>query len=115
MGIILVLSLTLFLHLGIIKEGGIRVNIIPEKAVLQLAVRAPTDKDVKLLKEKVVACFHAAATATGCQVSQFSKTCVKRPLKNRYKKIFMTNGSLMKVECIAECSHWSILQYFDLH
>ena len=55
--------------LGIIKEGGVRVNIIPEKAVLQLAVRAPLDKDVALLKEKVVACFHAAATATGCQVT----------------------------------------------
>ena len=26
-------------------------------------------------------------------------------------KILMTNGSLMKVESIAECSHWSILQY----
>ena len=24
----------------------------------------------------------------------------------------MTNGSLMKVEIIAECSPWSILQYF---
>ena len=24
----------------------------------------------------------------------------------------MTNGSLMKVETIAECSPWSILQYF---
>ena len=24
----------------------------------------------------------------------------------------MTNGSLMKVESIAECSVWSILQYF---
>ena len=27
-------------------------------------------------------------------------------------QILMTNGSLMKVESIAECSHWSILQYF---
>ena len=27
----------------------------------------------------------------------------------------MTNASLMKVESIAECSLWSILQYFDLH
>ena len=27
-------------------------------------------------------------------------------------KILMTNGSLMKVESIAECSIWSILQYF---
>ena len=30
-------------------------------------------------------------------------------------KILMTNGSLMKVESIAECSPRSILQYFDLH
>ena len=27
-------------------------------------------------------------------------------------KILMTNGSLMKVESIAECSSWRILQYF---
>ena len=27
-------------------------------------------------------------------------------------KILMTNGSLMKVASIAECSPWSILQYF---
>ena len=27
-------------------------------------------------------------------------------------KILMTNGNLMKVESIAECSHWIILQYF---
>ena len=26
--------------------------------------------------------------------------------------MFMTNGSLMKVQIIAECSAWSILQYF---
>ena len=44
--------------------------------------------------------------------SKYSKTCLKRPLKNRQTKILMTNGSLMKVESIAECSPWSILQYF---
>ena len=27
-------------------------------------------------------------------------------------KIFMTNGSSMKVKSIAQCSSWSILQYF---
>ena len=27
-------------------------------------------------------------------------------------KVLMENGSLMKVESIAECSPWSILQYF---
>ena len=30
-------------------------------------------------------------------------------------KILKTNDSLMKGESIAECSIWSILQYFDLH
>ena len=27
-------------------------------------------------------------------------------------KVFMTNDSLMKVKSFAECSPWSILQYF---
>ena len=40
------------------------------------------------------------------------KSFVKRPLKKDIK-ILMTNGSLMKVKCIAECSPWSILQYFS--
>ena len=30
-------------------------------------------------------------------------------------RILMTNGSLMKVESIGECSPWNILNAFDLH
>ena len=41
----------------------------------------------------------------------YSKTGRKVPLKNG-EKILMTKGSLMQVESIAECSPWSILQYF---
>ena len=38
-------------------------------------------------------------------MSKYSKTCVKRQLKKVDEiKILMTNGSLMKVESIAECS-----------
>ena len=33
-------------------------------------------------------------------------------LKIDKTKVLMVNGNLMKVERIAECSHWSILQYF---
>ena len=40
-----------------------------------------------------------------------SKTCLKWPLKIDKTKILMTNGSLMMVESIAECSKGSILQY----
>ena len=32
-------------------------------------------------------------------------------IKNK-TKVFMTAGSLMKVESFAECSLWNILQYF---
>ena len=42
----------------------------------------------------------------------YSKTCLKRPRKKDKTQILMTNGSLMQVESIAECSPWSILQYF---
>ena len=44
--------------------------------------------------------------------SQYSKTCLKQPLKKDKTKILITNVGLMKVERIAECSPWSILQYF---
>ena len=42
----------------------------------------------------------------------YSKTCLKLPLRIDKTKILMTNGNLMKVESIAECSPLSILQYF---
>ena len=46
----------------------------------------------------------------------FSLITVKPVLSGHSKidktKILMTNGSSMKDESIAECSHWSILQYF---
>ena len=34
------------------------------------------------------------------------------PPQTKFAGGIMTNGSLMKVESIAECSPWSILQYF---
>ena len=42
----------------------------------------------------------------------YSKTCLKWSLKIDKTKILMTNGSLMQVESIEECSKWSILKYF---
>ena len=54
--------------------------------------------------------------ATVRKYSDYSKTCVKRQLSKIDKtKILMTNGSLMQVKSITECSNRSILQYFDLH
>ena len=44
--------------------------------------------------------------------SYSESTILKQPLKKDKTKILISNGSLMKVKRIAECSPWSILQYF---
>ena len=54
-------------------------------------------------------------TESTCRYSsQYSKTCLKQPLKNDKTKILITNCGLMMVKSIAECfpSPWCILQYF---
>ena len=43
---------------------------------------------------------------------KYSKTCAKRPLSKRPKMVFKRDNRLMQVKSIAECSLWSILQYF---
>ena len=43
---------------------------------------------------------------------KYSKSCINGHSKIDKTKILMTNGSSMQVESIAECSPWSILQYF---
>ena len=53
---------------GIITNGGAKPNIIPEKSEVCYYIRAPTIAEVDTLKAKVVSCFEAAATATGCQI-----------------------------------------------
>ena len=42
----------------------------------------------------------------------YSKTCLKWPLKKDQKFVFKTNYRLMQAKSIAECSKGSILQYF---
>ncbi|KAJ5698513.1 hypothetical protein N7462_000518 [Penicillium macrosclerotiorum] len=53
---------------GVIVNGGDRPNIIPMSATVDYYIRSPTKKSLKTLTEKVVKCFEAAATATGCKV-----------------------------------------------
>ena len=53
----------------------------------------------------------------GSQVIISPKYCTVKPVLSGHSKIdktkiLMTNGGLMKVESIAECSPWSIMQYF---
>ena len=46
---------------------------------------------------------------------QYSKTCVNGHSQIDKIKILMTNGILMKVESIAECSLGAFCNTFDLH
>jgi amidohydrolase len=53
---------------GIITHGGAAPNIIPGHTAMSWYVRSETDERLDELYPKVVACFDAAATATGCTV-----------------------------------------------
>lgn len=53
---------------GVIVNGGDRPNIIPMSATVDYSIRSPTLKSLKPLTERVVKCFEAGATATGCKV-----------------------------------------------
>ncbi|MFD7624186.1 peptidase dimerization domain-containing protein, partial [Streptomyces sp. NPDC059802] len=50
---------------GIVRLGGERTNIIPERSVLEYEVRTPTGEELTDLRERVLNCFRGAALATG--------------------------------------------------
>jgi amidohydrolase len=53
---------------GIVTEGGVAPNIIPERAAARFMVRARTRARVDALLERVRACAQGAALATGTQL-----------------------------------------------
>lgn len=54
---------------GVIEDGGRVPNVIPQYTRMAWNVRAPKVKAANALRERVDACFHAAAAATGCKVN----------------------------------------------
>ncbi len=53
---------------GIITDGGLAPNIVPERAACRFFIRAADVHDLVKLKKRVVACFEAGALATGCRL-----------------------------------------------
>ena len=53
---------------GIITDGGLAANIVPERGACRFYVRAADVHELAALKKRVQACFEAAALATGCTV-----------------------------------------------
>ena len=53
---------------GIITEGGMAANIVPERASCRFYVRAADTVELAPLKARVQACLEAGALATGCRL-----------------------------------------------
>jgi amidohydrolase len=53
---------------GIITDGGSAANVVPAHSAGNFLVRAPDDKTLADLKQKVLNCFIGAATATGAKL-----------------------------------------------
>ncbi|MGV2901379.1 amidohydrolase [Microbacterium sp. AGC62] len=53
---------------GIITDGGSVPNIVPDTAALHYLLRAADEASLDTLIEKIAACFHAGAMATGSEV-----------------------------------------------
>jgi amidohydrolase len=54
---------------GIITEGGLAPNIVPERAACRFYVRAAEAGDLAKLKKRVEACFEAGALASGTRAA----------------------------------------------
>ena len=51
---------------GIFTKAGDKANIVPAETAMTWMVRSPTVASLQPLKERVLACLDASATATGC-------------------------------------------------
>ena len=76
---------------GIITEGGLAPNVIPERVVMKFYVRAADRVYRNALLEKVKDCARAGALATGCQLEM-------KEFEEPYDDL-MTNEALSRVMC----------------
>jgi amidohydrolase len=67
---------------GIITEGGLASNIIPDRAVLQFGVRSSDDTYIPTLVEMVKNSAKGAAIATGCEVKVTVSPGLKSNVRN---------------------------------
>jgi len=77
---------------GIIIEGGLAANIVPERAACRFYVRAADAHELAPLKARVHACFEAGALATGCKaeiqwgITDYLDLKTNWPMAEAYKK-----------------------------
>lgn len=81
---------------GIISEGGLAPNIIPERTSARLMLRAPDDAYLAEVKRRVLACFEGAARATGCALEfAWSDPCDAVTTNRPLAEAFAANAALL--------------------
>lgn len=75
---------------GIIAEGGLASNIIPDRSVLQFGVRSSDDDYIPKLVKMVENCARGAALSTGCEVKVTVHPGLKSNIRNMsLEKLFV--------------------------
>jgi amidohydrolase len=82
---------------GIITDGGMAPNIVPERAACRFYVRGRDMHELAALKKRVQACFEAAALSTGCKletnwVSDYLDLKTNWPMAGAFEKNFEALG-----------------------
>ena len=92
---------------AIITEGGTRANIIPERSAMKVTMRAPTNKELGVIKAKLESIMHGAAKSTGCEVTlSFSSKGDRAAL---YSNMLANTDILCRYE-----AHWKDYKPVDL-
>merc|ERR1719262_427686 len=89
---------------GIIMDGGLKPNIIPDHTSAEFYVRAPDAEELLDLRNRVTNVFQGAATATGTEVeldwgperTVYAATEANRPMCNLYRENVIALGKRMR-------------------
>lgn len=86
---------------GVITEGGLAPNVIPDRTTARFVIRAADNRYLEELRLRVLACFEGAALATGCTLEYaFGETSelvrTNRPLAAAFAANTLRLGRTMK-------------------
>uniref|UniRef100_A0A2K6F0N5 Xaa-Arg dipeptidase n=1 Tax=Propithecus coquereli TaxID=379532 RepID=A0A2K6F0N5_PROCO len=97
---------------GIIKNGGVKPNIIPSYSELLYYIRAPSMKELQVLTKKAEDCFRAAALATGCTSTDFGNVTFVVPGIHPY--FYIGSKALNHTEQYTEAAGSQEAQFYTL-
>lgn len=82
---------------GVVDVGGVAPNVIPAYTRSRWVIRADTAARFETLREKVIACFEAAARATGCrlEITPVSEPYVDLRSDPVMTELFVANSALL--------------------